>query len=40
MGEPRTDSATWKLATHSDDGDMCSLVNLGTRPATDVRVNF
>jgi hypothetical protein len=25
---------------HSDDGNMCSLVNLGSRPATDVRVRL
>ena len=40
MGVPRTDSATWKLASHSDDRNMRSLVNVGTRPAIDVKVQL
>jgi hypothetical protein len=40
MGVPRTGSARWSLATHSDNGNMCSLVNLGSRPAVDVRVQL
>ena len=40
MGVSRASSARWNLATHSDDGNMCSLVNLGTRPALEVTVQL
>ena len=40
MGVPRTPSARWNLAAHSDDGNMWSLVNLGTKPAIGVRVKL
>lgn len=40
MAVPLTGSARWNLATCSDDGSMCSLVNLGSRPAIDVTVQL
>ena len=40
MAAHRTDAAKWSLAMHSDDSNMCSLVNLGTRPAVDVTVQL
>ena len=40
MAGHRTDAAKWSLAMHSDDSNVCSLVNLGTRPAVDVAVRL
>ncbi len=40
MAVHRTDAAKWSLAMHSDDSNMCSLVNLGTQPAVDVTVKL
>ena len=33
-------STRWNLTTHSGDANMYSLVNLGTKPATNVRVKL
>jgi hypothetical protein len=40
MAVHRTDAAKWSLAMHSEDSNMCSLVNLGTKPAVDVTVQL
>jgi hypothetical protein len=37
---PPADTPTWELTPHSDNSNMCSIVNVGTRPAINVRVTL